>query len=134
MDEAELILLYDYYGALLPQRQSECFELRYNADLSMGEIGEALGISRGIVAKLETGITPPSKTLLLLLSSKFNVDMDWLETGEGSPYGAQMVPELVEALRSYPDLLNKFNKLLPRMTVDDLNTMAEMVRNICDGK
>ena len=46
MDEAELILLYDYYGALLTQRQRECFELRYNEDLSLGEIGEELGISR----------------------------------------------------------------------------------------
>ena len=46
MDATELILLYDYYGALLTQRQRECFELRYNEDLSLGEIGEELGISR----------------------------------------------------------------------------------------
>ncbi len=46
MDTTELILLYDYYGALLTQRQRECFELRYNQDLSLGEIGEELGISR----------------------------------------------------------------------------------------
>ncbi len=42
----ELILLYDYYGALLTQRQQECFEMRYHQDLSLGEIGEELGISR----------------------------------------------------------------------------------------
>lgn len=46
MDGAELILLYDYYGDLLTQRQRECLELRYNQDLSLGEIGEELGISR----------------------------------------------------------------------------------------
>ena len=46
MDTTELILLYDYYGALLTQRQQECFELRYNQDLSLGEIGQELGISR----------------------------------------------------------------------------------------
>ena len=46
MDGAELILLYDYYGDLLTQRQRECFELRYNQDLSLGEIGHELGISR----------------------------------------------------------------------------------------
>ena len=34
MDTTELILLYDYYGALLTDRQRECFELRYNQDLS----------------------------------------------------------------------------------------------------
>ena len=46
MDATELILLYDYYGSLLTPRQRECFELRYNQDLSLGEIGEELGISR----------------------------------------------------------------------------------------
>ena len=46
MDTTELILLYDYYGALLTDRQRECFELRYNQDLSLGEIAQELGISR----------------------------------------------------------------------------------------
>lgn len=46
MDTTELILLYDYYGALLTDRQKECFELRYNQDLTLGEIGQELGISR----------------------------------------------------------------------------------------
>ena len=46
MDALELILLYDYYGNLLTNRQRECFELRYYQDLSLGEIGEELGISR----------------------------------------------------------------------------------------
>lgn len=46
MDRAELMLLYDYYGDLLTQRQKECFELRYDQDLSLGEIGQELGISR----------------------------------------------------------------------------------------
>ena len=46
MDTMELILLYDYYGALLTSRQRECFEMRYHQDLSLSEIGEELGISR----------------------------------------------------------------------------------------
>lgn len=46
MNATELILLYDYYGDLLTDRQRECFELRYNQDLSLGEIGQELGISR----------------------------------------------------------------------------------------
>ena len=46
MDATQMILLYDYYGDLLTKRQKECFELRYNQDLSFGEIGQELGISR----------------------------------------------------------------------------------------
>ena len=46
METTELILLYDYYGELLTDRQRECFELRYYQDFSLGEIGQELGISR----------------------------------------------------------------------------------------
>lgn len=46
MSAIDLILLYDYYGDLLTDRQKECFEMRYYQDLSLGEIGEELGISR----------------------------------------------------------------------------------------
>ncbi len=46
MDATQMILLYDYYGELLTKRQQECFDLRYNQDLSLGEIGQELGISR----------------------------------------------------------------------------------------
>lgn len=46
MDPLEIVLLYDYYGDLLTDRQRECFEMRYYQDLSLGEIGELLKISR----------------------------------------------------------------------------------------
>ena len=46
MDTMELVLLYDYYGDLLTDRQKECFEMRYYQDLSLGEIASELGISR----------------------------------------------------------------------------------------
>ena len=39
MDTMEIVLLYDYYGELLTDRQKECFEMRYYQDLSLGEIG-----------------------------------------------------------------------------------------------
>ena len=46
MSAIEVVLLYDYYGDLLTDRQKECFEMRYYQDLSLGEIAEELGISR----------------------------------------------------------------------------------------
>ena len=46
MDALEMTLLFDYYGDLLTERQRECFELRYGQDLSLGEIGQELGVSR----------------------------------------------------------------------------------------
>ena len=49
MDATELILLYDYYGDLLTERQKLCFDMHYNQDLSLGEIAQELSISRQAV-------------------------------------------------------------------------------------
>ena len=49
MDALEMALLFDYYGGMLTQKQYDCFDMRYNQDLSLGEIGEALGVSRQAV-------------------------------------------------------------------------------------
>ena len=73
MDGAELILLYDYYGDLLTQRQRECFELRYNQDLSLGEIAETLGVSRQAVSKWEMNESVPSTANLMALAKLFNI-------------------------------------------------------------
>lgn len=46
MDALEMTLLYDYYGDLLTERQRSCLDMRYNQDLSLGEIAQELGVSR----------------------------------------------------------------------------------------
>lgn len=46
MDALEMTLLFDYYGELLTQRQQQCFDMRYNQDLSLAEIAEELQVSR----------------------------------------------------------------------------------------
>ena len=49
MDSLEMILLFDYYGDLLTERQKLCFDMHYNQDLSLGEIAQELSISRQAV-------------------------------------------------------------------------------------
>ena len=49
MDALHMTLLFDYYGGMLTQKQRDCFDMRYNQDLSLGEIAESLGVSRQAV-------------------------------------------------------------------------------------
>ena len=49
MDALERTLLFDTYGGMLTDKQKECFDMRYNQDLSLGEIAEELGVSRQAV-------------------------------------------------------------------------------------
>ena len=49
MSAFEMILLYDYYGKMLTDKQQEYIDMRYNQDLSLGEIAEIQSVSRQAV-------------------------------------------------------------------------------------
>ena len=49
MNAFEIIMLYDCYGSMLTDKQREYIEMRYNQELSLGEIAEMTGVSRQAV-------------------------------------------------------------------------------------
>ena len=49
MDRFEISILRSYYGALLTDRQNEMLRLRYDEDMSLGEIAEEFSVSRQTV-------------------------------------------------------------------------------------
>lgn len=50
MDALESALLFDYYGGMLTEKQRQVCDMRFNQDLSLGEIAETLGVSRQAVS------------------------------------------------------------------------------------
>jgi predicted DNA-binding protein YlxM (UPF0122 family) len=57
MDETyRMSMLLDFYGQLITKRQYEALDLYYNSDYSLGEIAEALKISRqGVYDNIRRG-------------------------------------------------------------------------------
>ena len=52
MEERDyLIILYDFYGELLSDKNKEYFEDYYFNNLSLGEISENIGVSRNAIHK-----------------------------------------------------------------------------------
>ena len=41
-----MALLFDFYGPLLTERQQDVFQMYFHEDLSLGEVGEELEVSR----------------------------------------------------------------------------------------
>jgi len=41
-----MVILLDYYGGMLTDKQYKCMDLHFNEDLSLAEIAEQVGISR----------------------------------------------------------------------------------------
>ena len=46
MSAFEITLLFDTYGGMLTEKQQEYLDMRYNQDLSLGEIAENYNITR----------------------------------------------------------------------------------------
>ena len=49
MSAFEVTLLFDTYGDMLTDKQREYLDMRYNQDMSLGEIAQMLGVSRQAV-------------------------------------------------------------------------------------
>lgn len=102
-------------------------QIRKHLKMNQTEFGAAIGATQKMITTYETGTVVPDKTIRMLICEKFNVNLVWLETGEGQPYREGLIPELVHALRSMPDVQAALERLLPRMTEEDWRVMVTAV-------
>lgn len=61
-------------------------EIRKKEKLSQQRFADKLGIARGNIAAYEVGKNAPSDAVIALICTKFNVNEDWLRTGQGDMY------------------------------------------------
>lgn len=108
--------------------------LRKNHNFTQAEMGAELGVSRDAIATYESGRVIPDKSIRLLICEKFNVNPVWLETGEGLPYKEGLIPELAQALRNMPAVAAALERLLPRLTVEDMEHINTLVQKIINGE
>lgn len=101
--------------------------IRKNLRMTQTEFGKEIGCSQTAVAKYESGMVVPDQPIRLLICQRFNVNPAWLETGEGKPYKEGLIPELVHALRQMPAVQTALERLLPRLTAEDLQHMNALI-------
>lgn len=95
MDAVEMTLLLDFYGDLLTERQRLCLDMRYNQDLSLGEIAQELGVSRqGVSDNLNRG-----EQRMRIMEEKTGC----VRRAKSFRRASQRIREAAEALRAYPD-------------------------------
>ena len=92
----EVCLLFDFYGAMLTQRQQEIFDLYYNDDLSLSEISEQMQISRQAVRDSVTR----SKNLMIGFEQRLGLVRRFQENSEAFQRIHTIASELLELNRS----------------------------------
>ena len=83
-------------------------EVREYLKLSRNDFGERLGLSGDSINNLERGRVVIKDFIIKLISQEFNVDENWLRTGEGSMFTL----ELDEDAMLVEQLLNEYDNPL----------------------
>ncbi|MDO4563950.1 MAG: helix-turn-helix transcriptional regulator [Clostridia bacterium] len=61
-------------------------EVRKYLHLTQKEVGEEINISESAVSKIEKGTGSPSRQTVTMFCSAYNVNEEWLRTGEGDMF------------------------------------------------
>lgn len=85
--------------------------LRKTLKLTQQEFADKLNIKRGAVANYEVGRNQPIDAVISLICKTYNVNEDWLKSGEGDMFlpfedeFAEMVSQLLEVSNPFYDLI-----------------------------
>ena len=114
---------------------------------SIGEQGKTqdsfancLGISKQNLSSYEIGRRTPSDAVIHLICNKFNVNEDWLRTGEGDMFVEmsrkdKLLKWATEALSDVSDDNKKrFVDVLDALDVDDWEILANMAETMANRK
>lgn len=74
--------------------QERIIKIRTDAELSQADFGNKLNIGNSSVSLLESGKRNLSKRTAADICEKFNVNPEWLESGEGEPYNDAKTPTI----------------------------------------
>lgn len=98
--------------------------VRKQQNMNQSEFAKEIAVSTTTVCQLEVGKYNISRVTKHILCSRFHVNPEWLETGEGEMYintdfAEDLVPDLVEILNSNKALLRAVKIATKQFSVDD---------------
>ena len=79
-------------------------QLRDELGKSQTEFGAGIGVSRSVINNIERGVTEPSDVFLNHLCDVYNVNREWLESGEGELFDkSEQLDETAKLIESISD-------------------------------
>lgn len=116
-------------------------EIRNALNLTQTEFGERIGFSRPMVANLEgAGRAEVKDHAIHLICKEYNVNEDWLRTGEGEMFLEKTLDEEIATFigRIQMDDTNNFKKrfisALSKLDEDEWEVLEKLVLNMCKEK
>ena len=115
-------------------------KLRKTLDLTQQEFANKIGIARGNIGAYEVGKNAPSDAVISLICKQFNVDENWLRTGEGEMFIKQtrdeQIASFIGTIQSNEDdsFKKRFVPMLSALDESDWEVLEKMVLMIHEKK
>ena len=91
---------------------------RKTLKLTQRELAEKISVTTGFIASMEIGDRKVNPRIMKLVSSIYNVNLQWLETGEGEMFYSNTEKEIEEIISLYKRLNPFFRKFIMRQLHD----------------
>lgn len=110
-------------------------ELRKALGLTQQEMAEKLGIKRNTIAQYEIGRNPPTDTVITLMCRAFDVNEEWLRTGEGEMFiqlsrDEELAAFFGDLLAGEPDFKQRLLSVLARLSEDEWALLEKMAESL----
>ena len=109
-------------------------EIRKENNLTQGEFGERLGIGKYAVTNIELGRVEPKDNVIKLIAKEFDVNEEWIKTGEGEKHpeisADEKLAKMIGETISSDDEFRK-NLILTLLELDDSDW--EVIKRIYAG-
>lgn len=108
-------------------------KLRKSLDLTQQKFADRIGIARGNVGAYEVGKNAPSDAVISLICREFNVNENWLRTGEGEMFIKQtrdeQIASFVGSIQSSEDdsFKKRFISMLSSLDESEWEVLEKMV-------
>ena len=115
-------------------------QVRLSAKLSQTEFAEKILVSRSAVCKMESGENSPSEQTVKLICQEFNVNGEWLRTGNGEMLVELSKDEQISAMLGEIQRLGDENfkyrlvSALCKLSESDWTALENLVDMISDKK
>ena len=108
-------------------------QVRKEFELSQAEFGKRIGISDAAVSKLESGKNTPSEQTIKLICTNFQIQYEWLTTGQGPMriYESLSTDELVERyMPNESEFAKGIMKSFAKLPDEEWTKLVEMIDKV----
>lgn len=110
-------------------------QIRKALNLTQDEFGKRIGYTRGAVTNIELKKVEPKPLMIDLICREFNVNENWLRTGEGEMFNDLSQDEEIaefmgDVLKGEPDFRRRLISVLARMSPEEWGMLEAKAKKL----